>query len=48
MRTNSIGRIRKDLDDLCVEHTKLKRKMNIFTWSVIIYLCADLVANLFL
>ncbi len=47
MRTNSIGRIRKDLDDVAVRQTKLERKMNIVICSIIIVgVCAAI--NLFL
>lgn len=36
MRTNSIGRIRKDLDDACVKHAKLERKLNFVIGTIII------------
>ena len=47
MRTNSIGRIRKDLDDLCVKHAKLERKLNFIACAVIIYVMVS-AANFFL
>ena len=47
MRTNSIGRIRKDLDDLCVKHAKLERKLNFIVCAVIIYIAVS-AANFFL
>ena len=36
MRTNSIGRIRKDLDDMFVKHAKLERKLNFVIGTIII------------
>ena len=47
MRTNSIGKIRKDLDELSVRHTKLERKLNFVIGTVIIGIAA-MAFNLFL
>ena len=47
MRTNSIGRIRKDLDDLCVKHANLEKKLNFIIGAIIIS-GVVFTANLFL
>jgi hypothetical protein len=41
MRNNTIGKIRKDLDELVASNTKLSNRLNIITCVVIFYIAAN-------
>ena len=41
MRNNTIGKIRRDVDDLAASHKKSSTRLNILTVVVIVYIVAN-------